>query len=321
MKRNDKTLRKYSLMIMLSSIVTLFGHAQQPIADRLRQMMPEIPPEITEPARRATFLVSHYWDQYDFRDTAFLRKDDFLERSLVDYLDLLSLVPEDVRTSSAGRLMKKAEATKDTYLLIARLVEQYLYHPDSPLSDEEKYIPFLQEEIKSSVLSATEKIRPHFLLANVMKNRTGHLAADFTYTRLAAAAEEEEQEEPQTGTLHAIRSDYTLLYFLDPSCEECQALTRKLAASPVIRKGIGEKTLTLLTVYLLDDLESWKTHAPTVPGDWIYARDAEQTINARGVYDIKRLPTIYLLDKDKKVLLKDTTFEKTERYLMSAGRE
>jgi hypothetical protein len=309
MKQNDKTVRKYSIAMMLSGIIILFCNAQQPFTDRLLKMMPEIPAEMTEPSQRAAYLVAHYWDQYDFRDTSFLLKDNFLERSLVDYLDLLSLVSEDVRDHSVAAFMKKAAEKKDIYLLISRLNEQYLYNPDSPLCDEEKYIPFLREELLSPALSETEKIRPKFLLENVMKNRTGQTAGDFTYTR----------PNDQTGTLHAISTDYILLYFHDPECEECLALTGKLSASPVIRKGIEEKTLTLLSVYLQDEPERWKEHATAVPDTWIYARDARQVINTESVYNIKRFPTIYLLDKDKKVLLKDTTFEKLNHYL-SAGK-
>jgi hypothetical protein len=309
MKQNDKTIRKYSLAMMLSGLVALFCDAQQPVTDKLLKMMPEIPAEMTEPSQRAAYLVTHYWDKYDFRDTSFLLNDKFLERSLVDYLDLLSLVSEDVRDRSAAVFMKKAEEKKEMYLLISRLNEQYLYYPDSPLSDEEKYIPFLQEELRSSVLNETEKIRPKFLLENVMKNRTGQVAGDFTYTRL----------NDQTGTLHAICTDYILLYFHDPECEECLALGRKLSASPVIGKGIEEKTLTVLSVYLQDEPERWKEHASAVPDTWIYARDAGQVISMEGVYNIKRFPTIYLLDKDKRVLLKDTTFEKLDHYL-SAGK-
>jgi len=33
------------------------------------------------------------------------------------------------------------------------------------------------------------------------------------------------------------------------------------------------------------------------------------------IYDLKAIPTLYLLDKDKKVVLKDVTFNQVENYL------
>ncbi|MDR0743108.1 MAG: DUF5106 domain-containing protein [Tannerella sp.] len=303
-KRIDKTIRRYSLMMILNGIIILCCNAQEQVADRLLNMMPEIPVEMTEPAQRAGYLVVHYWDKYDFEDMSFLMNDDFLERSFVDYLDLLSLVSEDDRDHSTGILMKKAKDKKELFLFISKLTEKYLYNPDSPLCDEEKYIPFLREELKSPLLNETEKIRPKFLLENVMKNRTGQVACDFTYTLM----------NDQTGTLHAIDTDYTLLYFNDPECEDCLALTRKLSASTVVNERIQQRILTVLAVYPNDDLASWKEHASAVLSSWIYSRDAGQVINMDGLYNIKRFPTIYLLDKDKKVLLKDTTFEKLDDY-------
>lgn len=303
-KRKDKTLRRYGILMILNGFVALCCNAQQQVADMLPNMLPEIPVEMTEPSQRAVYLVMHYWDKYDFNNTSTLMKDDFPERSFVDYLDLLSFVSEDVRNQSIGVLMKKAEDKKELTLLISKLTEQYLYNPDSPVYDEEKYIPFLQEELKSPVLNETEKIRSRFLLENVMKNRTGQVAGDFTYTLM----------NDQTGTLHAINTDYTLLYFNDPDCEDCRMLTQKLSASPLINERIQRNELTVLAVYPNDDMASWKEHASAVLNSWIYSRDAGQLINIEGLYDIKRFPTIYLLDKDKKVLLKDTTFEKLDAY-------
>jgi thioredoxin-related protein len=301
-KQKDNTIRK-TIPVILAFTIVLLCNAQQPDSAQWK-MMPEIPENITEPSERAAYLVLHYWDKYDFGDTSFLMTNNLLERSFVDYLDLLSLVLEDSRDESVSSLMKKAESQKTVFLLLAKLSEQYLYETDSPVYDEEKFIPFLQYEIKSPLLDDAEKIRPGFLLENVMKNRTGHTANDFTYT-LA---------DNETGTLHAVNADYVLLYFNDPECEDCLALTRRLIASPILNDFIKQGKLKILTVYTNDDVEAWKRHARDVLNSWIYSRDAGQVINMEGIYNIKRFPTIYLLNKDKKVLLKETTFEKLEDY-------
>jgi len=38
-------------------------------------------------------------------------------------------------------------------------------------------------------------------------------------------------------------------------------------------------------------------------------------IDQKNLYDLKAIPTLYLLDKDKTVLLKDATAEEIEEYL------
>ncbi|MDR2773689.1 MAG: DUF5106 domain-containing protein [Tannerella sp.] len=299
----NKTVHKYIIPAITVLMSVSFCHARQ-LDSLLLNMMPDIPEEIIEPSQRASYLIMHYWDKYDFGDTSFLMTDKLLERSFVDYADLLSIVSGDTMDKSVRSFMKKTESRREIFLFISKLSEQYLYNPDSPVYDEEKLIPFLQQELKSPVLSDAEKIRPQFLLESIMKNRIGQTANDFTYTLT----------DDKTGTLHALEADYILLYFNDPECEDCLLLTRRLIVSPIINDFIKQGKLKILTVYTNDDVEAWKKHASAVLNSWIYSRDAEQLINMEGIYNIKRFPTIYLLDKDKKVLLKDTTFEMLEDY-------
>ena len=47
----------------------------------------------------------------------------------------------------------------------------------------------------------------------------------------------------------------------------------------------------------------------------INAYDAGQKITERQLYDLKAMPTLYLLDKDKRVILKDAPVEQIEQWL------
>ena len=300
MKLYNKTI----LSIIICFSLSMAGYAQQLPDSVLLNMMPEIPPELSEPAQRADYLVLHYWDNYSFNDISFLLKDYFLEQSLVDYLGLLTIVAIDTRDNAIKTLMKKAEKEHDVFLLLLKLCQKYLYESMSPLYDEEKLIPFLQYAVPSSSLDDSEKIRPKFVLENILKNRTGHVANDFTYTLV----------NKNTGTMHSIEAGFTLIYFNDPGCEDCMELTKQLAGSSITNDLINQGKLKILTVYTSDDVKEWEEHASIIPDTWIYSRDAEQKINFDELYNIKQFPTIYLLDKDKKVLLKDTTFENLENY-------
>lgn len=298
-----KTIGNGIIRIVIGTLITINSYAQQPDSELLK-MMPEIPTEINEPGKRAEYLSLHFWDKFDFSDTTFLMTNHMLERFLVDYLDLLSLVSNETMQQSIHSLLKKSEVEPSTFFAVLSLSEKYLYEPTSPVCNEEKLIPFLQYALQSPLLDDTKKIRPGFLFENVMKNRIGSLANDFTYTL----------QNGESSTFHTINASYTLLYFNDPECEDCMMLIKQLAASPTIDRLIKENKLKILTVYINDDLEAWKKHASDVPDTWIYSRDAEQKINLDGIYNIKQFPTIYLLDKDKKILLKDTTFEILENY-------
>ena len=49
--------------------------------------------------------------------------------------------------------------------------------------------------------------------------------------------------------------------------------------------------------------------------------DASQAISRQRLYDLKAIPCLYLLDADKRVLLKDATVEQVELYLKEHAGE
>lgn len=52
-----------------------------------------------------------------------------------------------------------------------------------------------------------------------------------------------------------------------------------------------------------------------MPQGWIVGRNKQGDIRSRTLYEILATPTMYLLDKQKKVLLKDASMEQLIRYL------
>ena len=48
---------------------------------------------------------------------------------------------------------------------------------------------------------------------------------------------------------------------------------------------------------------------------WINSYESTVSLKNVEIYDLKAIPTLYLLDKDKKVVLKDVTFNQVENYL------
>ena len=289
--------------ILISAVITTGIKAQEP-DPAIIKMMPAIPVEITEPMQRAEYLSMHFWDKFDFSDASFFMNNSLPERCFVDFLDLLSIVPAGTRDKSIDILLKKSEASKSVFSFILKLSERYLYEPESPVYDEEKLIPFVQYALQSTILDDTEKIRPRFLLENISINRLGSVASDFDYILMNG----------EKGNLHSVNAEHTLLYFNDPDCEDCAMLIKQLIASTTISNLINRGKLKTIMTYVNDDIEAWEKHASEIPDTWIYTREAEQKIIIEGIYNIKQFPTIYLLDKDKKVLLKDTTFENLESY-------
>src|SRR5699024_11081470 len=132
------------------------------------------------------------------------------------------------------------------------------------------------------------------------KNRPREPAADFSFATAAG----------RHGTLYGTDAEYVLLCFHNGGCPACRQLREDLiarasAAPPAAMLASGK--LKIIALYPDADWSEWEEHRKDIPAAWINAYDGAQDINEGELYDLRAIPSLYLLDRNKKVLLKDFT--------------
>lgn len=281
--------------------------AQHPSETRVaRFRLPEIPVTLKEPQQRAEYLALHYWDHYNFTDTASVHPPEDTEQVLSDYIAILPYVTRPIVENSVIRLLSKAEEHQDMLLFFAGLLEKYLYDPNSPFRNEEYYLPALRFIETCPALDEVQKSRYLFQLTNVLKNRQGTIAADFAY-RL---------HDGRKGRLHKIRSEFTLLYFYDPDCPDCRHTREMLAQLPAITALVQGGRLQIVAIYPDGDAEEWESCRNIIPDTWLNACDDTEELAVREeLYAIRAVPSLYLLDSEKRVILKDTDYNTLAAWL------
>ena len=255
---------------------------------------PQIPTMLVEPQQRANYLLMHYWDNVDFRDMTLVMNDDFMEQGFVDYLSVLPIVDNQTAEKSVEAMMKRAEINKTTYKRLVNIAEKYLFEPNSPMVSDEMYIMFLNQVLKTTMLSNVEKARFDYQHKALMKNRVGSVATDFIYI----------DSKGETMSLHKFVADETLLIFYDPDCDNCTEIIERLRYNKVLNAKIASGHLRVLAIYAEDNADLWKKELSKMPANWSVGR-AVSKIRALGLYVLRAMPVIYLLDKDKKVIKKD----------------
>lgn len=259
---------------------------------------PQIPSMMTEPQQRATYLLMHYWDNVDFNDMKLVANDDFMEQGFVNYLSVLPIVDALTAERSVEAMMKRAEVNGVAYKKLVNIAEKYLFEPNSPMVNDEMYIMFLNQVLKTSVLSKVEKSRFEYQHRVVMKNRVGSVATDFIYM----------DKDGKTGALHQLKAEETLLVFYDPECDNCAEIIEKLRYNRVLNSKIMSGRMRVLAVYAGDNRALWEQHLAKMPTNWLVGR-AVSKIQPLGLYVLRAMPAIYLLDKDKKVVKKEAVPE------------
>lgn len=272
--------------------------------------LPEVPVMINDEQERTIYLSKHYWDLFPFNDTTLISQPNITEQGLVNYIQLLNHIPYPDAENSLRIMLNKAKANAAMYNHFASLYEKYFYDPNSPFRNDELYIPVVEQTLKSGMLSETKHTVYSFQQEMILKNRVGTKAADFVYTL----------SNGEKKNLHTLKSDYLILFFTNPDCPACATVTRQIVNSEILNtvyslNNSNKSMLTVLTVYPDSNLDEWRKALPTLPQkNWVNAYDDGTIITNKRLYDIKAIPTLYLLDKNKRIILKDSSLEEIEEY-------
>lgn len=262
------------------------------------------PPASLAEEERLTYVLDHYWDTFDASDTTWAADTTALEQAFADWAYLLGALPPQEAAKYPGALIRKAEQSPAVLLRLSEIAEHYFADPNSPYRNEELFIPVLEAMLASQTIDKLYKIRPRAQLASAMKNRPGTRAADITYTTGAGS----------TGRLYGIRAEYLLVMFYNPGCPDCARTEKHIERSEVFGPLAASGRLKVLAIYPDEDVEAWREHLPQMPAGWTVGRSFMEK-GGRAAYDLPAIPSLYLLGKDKTVILKDAPVERIEAWL------
>ena len=260
---------------------------------------PTLPDSLHTPESRAMFLLEHYWDNVCFADTTIIHRPELSEQGFVNFIDLLPRVaPATAATglrAFADRLysttpLPTAEAVRSYF---AELADRYLADEASPMRNDLLYAQFLDVMAANKFADAAVRTRNEFMARNVRKNLPGSAAADFEYI-------------DRQGVPHRLcefQSTFTLLYFYDPDCHHCHDVAQQLIGIPQLVADGGSVRVLAICPYGNDG--TWQSKRLGFPEAWTDGYSPDGDIATNDIYYFKSMPSIYLLDANKNVLLKN----------------
>lgn len=262
------------------------------------------------------YFKKHYWDDVRFYDER-LARTPFLEPRIDKYMEQLVYPHADSVNKELDYMLSYASINEEmTKFLLLKFVNRYLnqkymwedavfVHLYNRYFQGKKY-PWLTEK---GVKVITD--RAYSLMANIM----GQPAADIDLPDTAG----------KKTTLYGLAGDYTLVTIWDPTCSHCKEVVPALdSAFQAKWKGLGLKMFALAR-----ETEGKKSdwmdfiHKHKLSG-WTHVyyskADDEARVNSgipsySQLYDVQSFPTLFLLDKDKKIIAKKVTLEQVEEIL------
>ena len=265
------------------------GDTQTP-GQRLSELpMPEILPGLDTPELRVNYALGVYWDSLDFTDHSLSLDTAFMEQSFSNFAALMQYVP--VSSVPMENLVRNASADTLATIFVWEIADKYLNEPNSPMRDAEKYRIFLHALAESPVVTDAYRDKLRYQMAIAELNRPGTVANDFSYVT---------RDGKRKSLLSSAKGKLTMVIFYDSDCDNCKHILGDLVN---ITFPDGVK---VIAVDVADNKEIWIERSGSLPADWEVGF-AIDDLNDERLYHLPALPTVYLLDKDGRVLLKDPT--------------
>lgn len=253
--------------------------------------------------------VEHYWDGLDPTDTIAAQDSEAMDSLFTDFLTLLTC-RSDLSWGDSCVTASLHRVEHNGWLLrywLDKYREKWLTK-GSPLYNERRYLPVAQYAATSVYVDEGHRERARFHLRQILLNRVGSAASDFS-VKLTSG---------QSIRLFQLRADYTILLFYDPDCPHCLTVLDEMYHSLALSKwlSLGVK---LLAVYPYIDEAAWRGCAHLMRPSWLNGINLDGRVADIPLYDLSDMPRLYLLDRDKSVVLRNTSFDailSTLRHLL-----
>ena len=264
------------------------------------------------------YYKAHYWDGISFMDDRILRSPFFLPKFEKYYREIIVPNPDSIIAESDYQLLLARNNHEVYKFLLNWLTDEYI---NPKYMGQDAVFVHLFEKYHSKGLTSwlnekqmeTISRRAYMLMANLI----GLKAADLEMVDSSG----------KPAPLYQVSGDYTVVCFWDPTCGHCKEELPKLDS--IYRaswKQHGVKMYAVLSADSKDDLRAEWTKYIREHNlvDWIHVYQTKETEAAiksaqkagyRQLYDITLTPTLYLLDKEKRIIGKKLTWQQLDELL------
>lgn len=266
---------------------------------------PDLPAAMDRNSKEAFYFVKdHFWDGVSFDDARLLHTP-FFDPKIDEYFKYyVSPEPDSVK-EEVNYMLLSARTNKDMFqYLLGKFTDKYI-NPE--IMGQDKVFLFLFDNYYSKGDTAWLKSDQRKYIFNraysLMANQLGEPAPELNLTDSSG----------KTHSLYDLQAPFTFVLFWDPNCSHCKVEVPRVDSIYKAKwQGEGVKVYAVNTSDAA--VQEWKNFINEHHlQDWthVYQTKAEKAAdeqanrpNYRQLYDVFQTPTMYLLDKDKRIIAK-----------------
>lgn len=262
------------------------------------------------------YMKARFWDDVMFNDDRLLRTP-FFETKLEDYFKFYVSPDPDSIIAEVKYMLLSARTGKEIYpYLLTKFTNKYI-NPE--YMGQDKVFVYIFENFyakgDTTLLNAASRKTITERAYSLMANQLGLPAPQLNLTDTTGVIK----------SLYQIKAPFTVVAFWDPNCGHCKEEIPHLDS--LYRAKWKSKGVAVYSVNIYEkEVAAWKKfiNEKKLSPEWIHAYQtvaaklAEEKAgipNFRQLYDIFKTPTLYLLDKDKRILAKQLSLEQFDALM------
>ena len=244
--------------------------------------------------KRYDYYRYHYFDNIDFSDERLLYTN-FYSQKVLDYVNKIIPQVPDTLIYELDNLLQKLEAAPKIhrYFLVTFLTQ---YGNSHEVGFDAIFVHLVNKYVKTGILQDIDEDKKAILLRNadlLEPVLIGKIAPNITLY----------EEDGSAHSIYDVDKDYTVLYFWGPECGYC-----KRAAPDLVKfyKAFKDRVavITICNQLGKDSYKCWDSVKEHEFNDMINLADPDNHSHFQTKFFVRMTPTIYILDKEKRIITK-----------------
>lgn len=257
--------------------------------------LPQPPADINTNEKYLAYSALHAFDNFPLEDGRMCTTPMAMNRVIEVCFNLFYLPPTQ-SPAIADTLLTRWQANADNYHAFFTVMETAFGTIGVSFWTEEIYLAMLRNALAYPQLEERRKNYYQQLYELQSKNLPGAQLPDIPILW---------GDDTRSG-LQNVEAEYTLLYLHNPDCHTCTAVREELSRNPELAQAVSNGKLKVVTLYFENDETLWRRYLKTkAHPQWLHGWDYQGKIESEQLFDLRAIPVIFLLDKDKKVIVKN----------------
>ncbi len=289
-----------------------------PVVSKLLRMMadPDVPaaPEKANDKIDSTFRYryykAHFWDNIDFADERLVRTPIF-QRKIDRYLQEMTTPVTDSLVRSADLIVNKARANREVLSYAIWYITSQYERP-RVMGTDGVFVHMAESYYFSGVMPATDSITVSTIRKRVETVKPLLVGKAFPALSVSDTLR-------QLVDFKSVKSDFTVLFFYDPTCVHCRESMPQLAK---FAQDSTAKNVQFCAIAVDNSPDAWQKFIREFGIQrWVNGYDFTFRNDYRRQYDVIKTPTVYVLDKDRTIIARALPAEQVADFIQFQQRK